>query len=199
MKKIAFILILTIGFIGHSQTKLIAHKSHSGSDKTFALAVNSSLFDSVDSNLGAPPIQTKDYVTLDSIVYVAKNKVVLIKSEYTQRYRYQKKCSKDELVKISRDTMTIKPKSNKNGLTANEVKEKILTLESYNNKPEEIIYSGFDEKSKRKKNKKSLLDVVIDFPNLPNSFFLIGLLTILSFLVYLIAAAAKAQKPEFVN
>ena len=117
MRKIIFFLLVCQ--FGFSQTKLIAHKSHSGSNKNFIFALENNLFDK--DNLGLGGMEITDYKKLDSVIYIDKNKVILSSSNYTQRRMRSNICTKDELTKISRDTIIIKPKSQKIGITANEV------------------------------------------------------------------------------
>jgi hypothetical protein len=176
----------------YSQTKLIAHKSHSGSNETFALAVENDLFN--DGNLGLGGMEISEYTRLDSVIYIAKDKVILSSSNYTQRRNRRDVCVKDELTKIIRDTLTINPKYTKKGLTIPEVQAKLKTLKTYSNNPEEVVYKDFDEKSKRKKNKKSIFGILPSLPNIPNSFFLAVIVTILSVLVFLIASTFKQEK-----
>lgn len=197
MKNCTLLLILIFGSFGYSQTKLISHKSHSGSDQTFAIAVENDLFDIEDSNFGLPT-RTENFVKLDSVIYLSENKIVRVSSEYTQRYQKtnQQKCSADELTKIKKDTLLINPKSLKKGLTVKEVKANLDSLKIYHNNLNETIYKGFDKKSK---NKKSILPLFINFPDIPNSFFLIAIVGVLSFLVYLISSKLKFNKMELSN
>ncbi len=186
----------------YSQTRLISHKSHSGSDYTFAIAIENELFDIGDSNFGLRPMRIENYEKLDSVIYISENKIVRFSSEYTQRFsRVDKgKCEKDELTKIKKDTLTIKPKSKKIGLTKKEVQANLDSLKIYNNNLNEIIYKGFDKKSKCEKNKKkSIIPLFNNFPNIPNSFFLIAILGFLSVLVYFISSSLKFRKLTLSN
>ena len=104
------------------------------------------------------------------------------------------------MTKIKKDTLLINPKSIKKGLTVNEVKANLDSLKIYNNNLSETIYKGFDEKSKRQKKKKNLIFPIIpNFPDIPNSFFLIAIVGVLSFLVYLISSKLKFNKMELSN
>lgn len=201
MKQFVILLSLFISFVCNSQTKLISHKSHSGSAETFALAIENDLFDIEDSNFGYI-IRTENFVKLDSVIYISENKVVRVSSEYTQRYKNsnKQKCSADELTKIKKDTIIIKPKSTKKGLTVKDVKANLDSLKIYNNNLNETIYKGFDKKSKRQKKKKNLFFPIIpNFSNIPNSFFFIVILSLLSVLVYFISLSFKFRKLNLSN
>ncbi len=193
----SFLILLFFTVFANSQTKLISHKSHSGSDQTFAIAVENDLFDIGDSNFGYV-IRTENFVKLDSVIYISENKIVRVSSEYTQRYKNsnKQKCSADELTKIKKDTIFIKPKSIKKGLTVKEVKANLDSLKIYNNNLNETIYKGFDKKSK---SKKSIIPLFINFPDIPNSFFLVIILSFFSILVYLITSSLKFHKIHFLN
>ncbi len=197
MKNCNLLLILIFGSFGYSQTKLISHKSHSGSDQTFAIAVENDLFDIEDSNFGYI-IRTENFVKLDSVIYISENKIVRVSSEYTQRYKNsnKQKCSADELTKIKKDTIFIKPKSIKKGLTVKDVKANLDSLKIYNNNLNETIYKGFDKKAKKK---SSIIPLFNNFPNIPNSFFLIIILSFLSVLVYFISSSLKFHKLNLSN
>ncbi|PKR81919.1 hypothetical protein CW751_00865 [Brumimicrobium salinarum] len=68
MKKYILISFLFCGLLAHSQTKLIAHKSHSGSKKSFAKAYKNNLFDIKNSNFGLPG--NTNLMVLDSVIAV---------------------------------------------------------------------------------------------------------------------------------
>lgn len=68
MKKNVFFLFLLIAVLGQAQTKKIAHKSHSGSMKSFSKAYKNSLFDIDRSNFGGPG--TTSIILLDSIIQI---------------------------------------------------------------------------------------------------------------------------------
>ena len=201
MKQFVILLVLFLSLIGYSQTKLIAHRSHSGSDQSFAVAVQNELFNG--DNLGLGRMEIQEVNNLDSIVYLSNDKVIAYSSNYTQRYypQYDKKCSRDELTKLKIDTLHIKPKLFKKGLTILDVKATIDKSKMYNNDLSLVKYKDFDDKIKRKKNRKSksFLPFLANFPNFPNSFFLIGILGFLSILVYLISSTFRFKKLIFVN
>ena len=66
MKINTFILVLLLSALSHAQTKVIAHKSHSGSKATFKKAYQRNLFDLNQSNFGLP--DNKNIYILDKVV-----------------------------------------------------------------------------------------------------------------------------------
>lgn len=183
MKKTITFLTFIFSIVGFSQTKLIAHKSHSGSNSNFRIALENKLFDIEKSNLGQIPITTETYQKLDSVIYISKNKVVCITKEYSQRYyKYNKeKHSSPELIKITKDTVIVATKNNKK-LNLNTAKTNIIAL--YNNKKitDSTVYSGFDKKVTKTKKKTFIAPLLSDKPNFPTQnigYFILFELTLL--------------------
>jgi hypothetical protein len=73
-----------------AQTKLIAHKSHSGSDYTFKLAYEGGFFDMENSNLGMAPERTVRSASLDSLILISDSVAVMVTSEYCNRQNSRK-------------------------------------------------------------------------------------------------------------
>lgn len=71
--KILFFLIL-IATASQAQTKVIAHKSHSGSNKSFSKAYKNSLFDISSSNFGLPEHKI---IVLDTVIALDDSHVIL--------------------------------------------------------------------------------------------------------------------------
>jgi hypothetical protein len=203
MKNCTLLLFAFFATFAHSQTKLISHKSHSGSNATFATALENDLFDIEESNFGLSPMTIENYLKLDTVVYLSKKKIIRVTSEYTQRFnkRNKQKCSADELVKIRKDTFEITPKSKKIGLTATEVQTNLDSLKIYNNNLSETVYKNFDAKSKRKINrkKKSSIFIMPTFPKIHNSFLMIGFVGLAAVLVYFAFEKSKRAKIVFSN
>lgn len=81
-----FILYLTLfisGF-GFSQTKVIAHKSHSGSSKTFKTALTVKSFNSANSNFGEPIKKKLTKVEREKISKDLTNKQIDVSYEREQ-------------------------------------------------------------------------------------------------------------------
>ena len=75
MKKYILVSFLFFGLVAQSQTKIIAHKSHSGSVKNFSKAYKNNLFDINRSNFGGPFIQPVFY--LDTVIAVNDSTTIL--------------------------------------------------------------------------------------------------------------------------
>lgn len=183
MKNLILILLLNFSFFAFSQTKLIAFKSHSGSNNNFAIAFENNLFDLDNSNLGEYKIDVKDYTNLDSVKLISKVRIVRFTSDFTTRKykRTNQKCTDDEKIKSSIDTLVIKPKSSKKGLTSLEVKSKLDSLKIYNNTLTPTLFKGFDKKS----NKKNFFFFTnFNFPNKNNGFIAFMIVCFASVLVY---------------
>ena len=183
MKNLILIVLLNFSCFAFSQTKLIAFKSHSGSNKNFAIAFENNLFDLDNSNLGEYKIAVSDYTNLDSVKLISKDKIVRFTSDFTTRKykRTNQKCTDDERIKSSIDTLIIKPKSLKKGLTPLEVKSKLDSLKIYNNTLTPTLFKGFDKKS----NKKNFFFFTnFNFPNKNNGFIAFIIVCSASVLVY---------------
>jgi hypothetical protein len=203
MKKLILAFLVAFATIGNAQTKLISHKSHSGSNETFALAVENDLFDIGESDFGLWSMEIEDVVKLDSVIYISENKVIRVSSEYTLRYRTGRKqqCTKPELTKIRKDTVVIKPKSVRKGLTIKELKTNSDFLKTYND-TSQTVYNGFDDKSKKEKTKKKKSFVPFttsNKPNFPSYLLTIAVLSLLSVLVHYLSLKIKSRRMILVN
>ena len=189
---IPFVLLLISNF-GFSQTKLIAHKSHSGSDATFASAVENNLFDISESNFGV--IQKEDRIernsNLDSVIYVSNDKIIMVtsKSATVTGKMSPKSIRSLGIWKNGRDTV-----ANHNLFKRNHALDSIKNVlkKEYNfiNDIDKVIFVGFDNKKEikaKRKRKKSVIPIISNEPKLPNSFFLIVVLGFLSVLVYFVS------------
>jgi hypothetical protein len=74
-----------------AQTKLIAHKSHSGSDRNFRIAYDAGFFDMDNSNFGMAPERTVRTASLDSLILISDTLAVMVTSEYCKRPISRKK------------------------------------------------------------------------------------------------------------
>lgn len=88
MKIYYLILIFTYVYAAPvvAQTKLIAHKSHSGSAASFKVALEGNLFDIAASNFGGPSLEFEREMwimeNIDSIIYVNDSCVVKVATNY---------------------------------------------------------------------------------------------------------------------
>lgn len=76
-----------------AQTKLIAHKSHSGSNETFKIAYETGLFDIENSNLGVAPEPTVRSASLDSLIFLSDTSAVMVTSQHCSRWERTTKWS----------------------------------------------------------------------------------------------------------
>lgn len=74
MKKTILFILFFITSISFAQTKLIAHKSHSGSKTTFSKAYKNNLFNITNSNFG---LHTYHIVILDTVIAIDKSRSIL--------------------------------------------------------------------------------------------------------------------------
>ena len=76
-------ICLILSFTASAQTKLIAHKSHSGSIENFNRAYSNSLFDIQNSNFGEAPRRFLLNVCLDSVEHVSDSVAIMFTSHCT--------------------------------------------------------------------------------------------------------------------
>ena len=147
MKKIILVCSLFFGFVAQSQTKIIAHKSHSGSVHNFSKAYKNNLFDINRSNFGGPFIRPVSY--LDSVIAVNDTTSILktkspnfcsINGSDAQKidpsnYNYRS------------ETVYNHPLFNrKNSVKTIKSKEKNKNFYNYSNSIKEVVFIGFKEK-----------------------------------------------------
>ncbi len=77
MKTLIVTLILLCSVASFAQTKLIFHKSHSGSGAAFEKTIRSNY-----SSFGAYPIKQVTNSSLDSVIYLTDISAIMITSEY---------------------------------------------------------------------------------------------------------------------
>lgn len=174
MKTILFIstAIFTLSLIS-AQTKLISHKSHSGNDANFSLAISGNLFNIRESNLGLP----STIPSLDSVIYISEEKVVTVTTERFnngQIWRSKKDTLKnDELFSKKHSLDSIKTEMKKTPT--------IYNIDS-------IIFVGYDNKTKlykkeKKKKEKSIIPVLPINNDTPSKGLMTLGILLLSFLV----------------
>ncbi|WP_196887294.1 hypothetical protein [Aureivirga sp. CE67] len=154
--KLFFILLLVLCFnnqIIHSQTKLIAHKSHSGKASNFHKAMTNSTFDLTSSNFGAAPTPLVKYAKLDTLQYVSDTIVIMTTSNYCKN----KITNSTNLWNSGRDTLYNHPLfSKKNALDS--IKQEIKKNYFFRNPVDSIVFIGYESvtnitnKNKQKEN-----------------------------------------------
>ncbi len=84
------------------QTKLISHRSHSGSDADFRVAAEGNLFDIGNSNFGNPSAYIDK---IDTVILIGKNKMIVFRKRYTEilgtNRIYDKRCVRDTITATS--------------------------------------------------------------------------------------------------
>jgi hypothetical protein len=144
--KFKLILILFLAAFGsYAQTKLIAHKSHSGSTKHFAKAYQKGLFDLPQSNFGLPG--KSNIIVLDSVIAINDSVTLLKKRVSTVCYEYgisyQQLTAPDFKAEV--DTLINHPVFYKrNSLVVVKGARNAWPI-LFNNPIDEVIFIGFDD------------------------------------------------------
>jgi hypothetical protein len=91
MKILILFSLLLIWFDFSAQTKIIAHKSHSGSNSSFNKAYRNNLFDINHSNFGEPGNQTiiiiDSIIAIDASVTIIKNRTSTVCHPFGTDYK----------------------------------------------------------------------------------------------------------------
>ncbi len=94
LKTCFFIISFCLLFsVLHAQTKIIAHKSHSGSNENFKIAYETGFFDIENSNFGMAPEPTVRSSSLDSLIFLSDSVAVIVTSERCERRQRTSKWS----------------------------------------------------------------------------------------------------------
>jgi len=132
------------------QTKLISHRSHSGTDADFRTAVEGNLFDIGNSNFG---LRTEHIDKIDTVILKSNNKIIVLRKEYNIIRSGGKRFYN---VVYSSDTLT--KASNADFFLANSIdslKTKISEMYIRNKyklvKVDSAVFIGFDKKFRQKK------------------------------------------------
>lgn len=138
------ILLVLLSNFSFSQTKLISHKSHSGSSKNFHKALSKNLFNIGESNFGMAPQRHVRNSKLDTVKLLSRHVAVVITSEscYWEEYDGRDK-SNSQLWSAGTDTVQDHPVFNgKNSLK--EVKSTLKENYFFNNPIDSVVFIGFD-------------------------------------------------------
>jgi len=143
-----FFLFVCLGFFGTtawSQTKLIAHKSHSGSAKSFTYSLHSKTFNKGESNFGQAPQRMVRNSRLDTVRLLPDARVVMITSEscYWEDYGGRPE-SNPELWSAGKDTLNGHPLFNAEH-TPIEIRKTLQDEYYFTNSPSSVVLIGFDE------------------------------------------------------
>jgi hypothetical protein len=161
MKQIALLFLLFSSAWTNAQTKMINHKSHSGSRSNFSRSLSSSLFDKGESNFGMAPERHVRNSKLDSVILLSKKVAVMVTSESCHYEDYDgRNPSKPYLWSAGKDTVYEHEVFN-SGKSVEEIK-KILRSEYYfANSIDDVVFLGFDGKYVETKDKMKEETIII--------------------------------------
>ena len=138
----AFILYF---FNSFGQTKLISHKSHSGSNTTFSNSMKKNLFNIGESNFGMAPERFVRNSNLDTVKLLSPHVAVMITSESCLRDDYSRNKSSMELWSAGTDTVYNHDVFNSKNSIA-QIKSKLKNNYFFDNSVDNIVFIGFDGK-----------------------------------------------------
>lgn len=157
MKNFTLFLVF-ISFTAFSQTRLIAHKSHSGSAATFNMALKNGLLDVRNSNFGVAPIRTVKTAALDSVIFISHDKAVMVTSEYCHiedrgrviQVEYNNEKVEKTLWKAGRDTIYNHPLFSRNH-SLDSIRTVLKDDYFFKNDIDNTIFVGYDNKTRKYK------------------------------------------------
>ncbi len=148
-----------------AQTKLISHKSHSGTNASFKISYSG-------LGLGEAPREFVQTAVLDSVIYVSESTSIMVTSEYCKTFprNYKGEPTAEQrlegatLWKAGRDTLHYHDLfSKKHKLDS--IKAVIDGMYYFNNSSDKVVFVGYDnkvpEKKVKKKKKSEILPVII--------------------------------------
>ena len=146
--KIKWIIVIFLISIASSyaQTKIVAHKSHSGSKKTFLKAYKNNLFDSNRSNCGLPG--NTNLILLDSVIALNDSVTILKMRESIVCYRFgtsykdlKKSDFKPKTIKLINDKIF----NRKNSVSFIKSSNNVNAVK-FNNSIDEVVFVGFKKR-----------------------------------------------------
>jgi hypothetical protein len=141
------LLFALLPFVGLSQTKLISHKSHSGTKKTWQQAFNNPSNSIHLSNLGVGPTPEVRFSRLDSLKVIRPNVVVMVTSYHCQDgiYRNADRNNNAHLWNAGSDTVYNHPDFNSDK-SIEEIKRAIGSRYYFANSAETVAFVGYEKK-----------------------------------------------------
>jgi hypothetical protein len=147
MKKLAFITLLFHFGIVSAQTKVIAHKSHSGNSNNFSKAYQQNMFDIRNSNFGLPGNAT--IYLLDTVVALNDTTTIVYRRESIVCYEWgtdYKKLKKNDF-KTIKDTLInsqlLNPRNSVAYIIKNHQDMMIWNEVYFQNPIQEVVFIGF--------------------------------------------------------
>ncbi len=148
MKTIFALLFAFVSYNCLAQTKLIAHKSHSGKTSTFRNAIEGNLFGINNSNFG---LAEKAVIKLDTVIYLGGNKVMLV----SHNFYYQSAQPDTGRMKNAKNWMATRNTIENDPIFSNvhslsSIKKQLLQRKEYIN-INQTVFIGFDDKKPKHK------------------------------------------------
>lgn len=143
MKQLLLICFLALNSLSFTQTKMIFHKSHSGSSKNFIAGIKHN-----NSNFGMAPTRTVRNSKLDSVILVDDHIAVMVTSEYCTEFdRGSNTSYGSHLWSAGKDTVYNHPLFNKEKSVA-EIQKTLREEYFFANDISDVKLIGFDKKTK---------------------------------------------------
>ena len=146
MKINLLLLFLFATVLCQAQTKIIAHKSHSGTKSTFSKAYKNNLFNSNHSNFGLP--DDSKIVVIDSIIAIDEATTLIKMRETKKEYQYgtdYKKLKASDFEKKTKQFIKHDLLFKNNSLEVIIRRFRSQFQIPFSNPVEEIIFIGFNE------------------------------------------------------
>lgn len=142
MKPLFLFVFFLTSLLCQSQTKIIAHKSHSGSNKSFIKAYKNNLFDIKRSNFGLP--YSRKIIVLDKVVALNDSLTVLFLRESNVCYQFLPKYTDLKKSDFTSKTDTIKNhKIYKKSNTVAFIKSSKVWITLFDNPINDVKFIGF--------------------------------------------------------
>lgn len=134
-------LFLCNAIIGYSQTKLVAHKSHSGTMSNFHIAMDMHTVKMASSNFGLDPTMYLINKQLDTLKYISNNQVIFITSQ-----EHIPNSMNDTAQRFYRTTINhIHPNSTiSRNNPLDSIKKNLKEEYHFKNSMDEVVFIGYD-------------------------------------------------------
>lgn len=146
MKTSILILFTIATTLSVAQTKLISHKSHSGTKAEFKKALSGNLFNIGNSNFGMAPERFVRNSKLDTVKLLSPQVAVMVTSESCHYEDYNgRPSSNSERWSAGTDTVFDHPLFNKKN-SVEEIKRGLKNDYYFANNIDDVVFIGFDGK-----------------------------------------------------
>ena len=180
MKKKSILTLALLISVAFAQTKLIAHKSHSGSKQHFNKSLSDNLFDSPSSNFGMAPQRFVRNAQLDSVIFISKSKAILVTSSCWKNVKTDT-TSKWE---PGREIAINHPLFSKQH-SLDSIKHVLSSQYNFTNSIEKVVFIGYDNKkiitkTSVQENSVPIINLFNNRPKTPSILLMIVALSIIS-------------------